>query len=358
MPATVRSEPYAIVPLHRDAKGGFDHEGRMVVWLRAPSELLADRPDMKRAPSRYDVDVLLRLLALAVMGKSAVIHDRAFRAGGKAIVQTGKKRQEKKLFYKHHDRQSDESAEAFGLVVKEDNYMKAVNAVLGKPNRYAEKGAGKAAYKKISQNLRRIIFGNPYLVFASKRQLLSTLSRATNKPGNYRSLEDSLLYLSAVELRFARWYVGSVDGETQYERRTVRFLDRVHYAADGSITISLISDLLATTGRYFAKVSLPLPLTSEAALNLDLWLHAFKPFDLEHKVPRQFRRFCIRLGFPVTSPSKASTALNRALEQVNRNRKRRGEDTAIALRTVPDSDTVAFRHIRRTRQDDHDSYVR
>jgi len=193
VPATVRSEPYAIVPLHRDAKGGFDHEGRMVVWLRAPSELLADRPDMKRAPSRYDVDVLLRLLALAVMGKSAVIHDRAFRAGGKAIVQTGKKRQEKKLFYKHHDRQSDESAEAFGLVVKEDNYMKAVNAVLGKPNRYAEKGAGKAAYKKISQNLRRIIFGNPYLVFASKRQLLSTLSRATNKPGNYRYLDDSLL---------------------------------------------------------------------------------------------------------------------------------------------------------------------
>ncbi|MGO7604753.1 hypothetical protein ACC718_14935 [Rhizobium ruizarguesonis] len=350
------SSPYAIIVLHRDAKCGTDGKPRATVWLRIPTRLLVTRPDMARAPTRFDIDVLLRLLAISVMGKGKIIHEQAFARGKKAIIETKKKRQQKTLFHRHHNR--NKSDETFMLALKGgDSYMAAIDAALGKPNRHVERAAGKAAYKEADQRLRRVIPGNPVLKFRSMRQLLASLGRAVNKPGNYRSVEDSLIYLSSVEVRFAKWYVGGGHDEAQREKRTIRFLDSIDYAADRTVVIFVSPEFLSTTCSYFAKVPLPLPLSSESAQNLELWLHAFHPFYLERKVCPQFQRFCDKLGIPATSPAEASASLSRSLDQVNKHRTQREEAERLRIQSDPKRGTISFKRIHRIKRKADDFYA-
>ncbi|RWE53353.1 hypothetical protein [Mesorhizobium sp.] len=271
---------------------------------------------------------------------------------------TDKKRKRKRLFYNQNGRHPREPEETFKLALKGDvrNYVTALDAGSGKPNPYAEKAAGKAAYKSASKNLRTTIAGDTAITFSSRRQLLAALERATNKPGNYRSVEDSLLYLSSVELAFSKWYVG--DKNNRHEQRTIRLLDNVAYAADGTVTISVNPGFLSTTTSYFAKVPLPLPLTSETAQNLELWLHAFEQFHLSYKVRRKFADFCQLLGMALTSSAKLSRALERTLDQVNRHRTRHGRLEAVKVESIPDTESIAFKLVSRAkRQDDGDPYV-
>ncbi|RJT39762.1 hypothetical protein D3227_13225 [Mesorhizobium waimense] len=351
--------PYLIIVLHRQNKVGQGNRGMAKVWLRVPMSLITTRPDMARAPTRFDVDVLLRLTANSVMGKQRLIHEQAFAAGRKAILATGKKRQRNKLFYKHNDRYSQQPEETFKLALNQGgrSYVSALDAGSGKPNPYAEKAAGKAAYKAASKNLRQTIAGDQTLRFESMRQLLAALERATNKPGNYRSVERSLLYLSSVELVFAKWYVSG--NNNRYEQRTIRFLDNVAHPVNGTVTISVNPEFLSTTGSYFAQIPLPLPLTSsETAQNFELWLHAFGQFHLDYKVRRKFADFCQLLGMQLTSSAELSRALDRALDQVNRHRAQNGRRETVKIENVPDTDTIAFKLVSRAmRQDDDDRYA-
>lgn len=173
-----------------------DRYGYPRVILRMPTSVAQEH---RRAPTRYDWDLLLRLSAMAAQKRPNAIHKAAFAESQKTILATTRRRHSKELFYSSADEERPDFFINAALKMS-GNYMDSISAAAGEPNPFEERIRGKDAYRRAAKRLRTEgAYHQGILEFSSLRNLIDKLGRATNKPKNFEAVRASLEYWQRVE---------------------------------------------------------------------------------------------------------------------------------------------------------------
>lgn len=183
-----------------------------------------------------DVDLLLRLLAMAVKKQARQIHNQA-KANGRHYIQRQRAN--------------------------------------GDPSKV--KAAGKVGYARKIRQLRadRAALGDVVLRFESTRDLLVALGRSI-KPTNYKSVLASIRF----------WCETAVDFEPGDHRHGPWLAIERH---DKAITITVAAHLLGMLSQNFIKLPLPLP-ASAPVFNLSCWLKAWEKQTMVRLSAKKIRR--------------------------------------------------------------------
>lgn len=263
-----------------------DRGGKRVI-LSLPAKAAKIHPRIDRAPNRFDIDVLLRLTGLTQLMQREERHQQAMRAGRQAMRdltrhQTGRRR-----------------VQELGISVKE---------------------LGAVRYHETLEQVD--VVGRVTLRFASIRCLLRCLGRAPDQTSNRKSLKTSLQLWHHLRIQFSHW----AEGDKHAGKRFVPLIEvlQLPETGHGEVLVRLTADYMATVAqstRNFVKVCFPLVLTSEAALNLYLWLLAFRRHPrMQKSCPtNDLIDLCLKLGIAGSNLPELRRGLKRALATVNKN---------------------------------------
>ena len=256
-------------------------------------------PDIKRTPNRYDVDALHQLAALTAMAQTEERHRQAMCAG---------------------------------------------RAVIDEP------GGGKAYINFTASETYRVaswtldVTGDIALKFKSIAALLTCLGRAPNNGANYKSLRNTLRLWEHLWVRYRRWREGGTFIDMQFEP----FIKKLTMpeTGRGPVIIRLSRQFMKTIDRgnkHYVKVPLPLALSSEAALNMSLFLPLFPRLpDLPRTCPaNKLKPLCDKLGIS-GEPRNLRRRLKATLDAVNRHQKKIGPGGRRYRIKRIDAETVRF----------------
>ncbi len=261
--------------LHRQSENR-----KALVTVSLSASTLAKQPDLERLPSRFDLGLLLRLTALTALAQSEERHRRALEAGRKRIKATDPKARE---------------------------YTRLI---------------APGAYDQTSWQAE--VAGEVKLEFKSLRFLLQCLGRSPDASTNRAAVRESLRLWSVLNVRYCQWYEKG-DKEDKRFGPFIEYL-KMPDAGRGPVIIRLSQDYMATISRrkgYFLKVPLPLPLASEAALNLSLFLPLFDrtPPPKGKSPVYEFAAVCDRLGIAGDESWRRYERLGKAMDAVNKHLK-------------------------------------
>lgn len=268
-----------ICGLHPDPETG---KARVVLTL--PRRTGHGRPVLARLPTSFDLDVLLRLSAMTAIHQVQERHRRASKAGKKAL-------------------------------------QKAVISRDARRDGASEKDVGSEAYQQAAWA--EEVEGEVTLTFGSMRSLLVELGYNPNTQSNFTKLRKTLWLWENLGVRYRQW-----EGHGKKTNKGFHsFVSAVEYPerGRGPVTIRLSKEYMRTIARdakYYVRLPLPLPLSSEASLNLALFLPAFAR---ERRAPTtcpiyDLRYICDTIGIPGSQdrePWYLQSRLSEYLETVN-----------------------------------------
>ena len=193
--------------------------------------------------------------------------------------------------------------------------MCAGRAVIDEPGR--AKASASDTYRGASVTLD--VTGDIALKFKSMAALLTCLGRAPNNRANYKSLRNTLRLWEHLWVRYRRWREGGTFIDKQFEP----FIEKLTMpeTGRGPVIIRLSREFMKTIdrgNRHYVKVPLPLALSSEAALNMSLFLPLFPRLPhLNWTCPmNKLKPLCDKLGI-AGDPRKLRQRLNATLNAVN-----------------------------------------
>lgn len=319
---------FHVCELHPDPKTG---DPRLILSL--PADF-----DHPRAPSRFDLDVLLRLDALHRQALAEAIHKRAMQAGRSAIDRHAVGREK----WERHGKKSALIKRRIGFKKYWDRVEAERRAGIrtGKedapdyvPKNHPkhERDAGGRAYTLMQAKLKGGSLGEESyasmaldfaektpLRFRSLYALVKALGRDTNSKRNYVAVLDCLVLWSELGADFTSWKRRKQASREHH----LRFL-QADFDERGAIIIGFDKTWIEARGQYCARVALPLVLSSDAALNFSLWLGAFSGDTLD-KTSRNFRSFCNTIGLTQEEPARLNFAFNGLLGQLSNHSERHG----------------------------------
>lgn len=274
-------------------------QGSVSLYLPYPQY----RHNTARAPSRFDMDMVFRLLRLAFMERARRAHKKALKEGRQAIRRVHQKRQARRRFFKNmRDGISGDPEDAPEL----DR---------------TEREAGQSTYEWIYKSACRDpkILENMVLTFPSLYALTKALGRVPKKAANHRAVRKSGEYLADLRVGyFATW------SERKYPHKRAKlrhkefgFLEKFEVRANGSVLVKLDPEFVRSALRYTAKIRLPFVTTSEAAQALDGLVRVWRPSKLSEGIKRNFQTLANRLGVVANSRVSLTGALDRVVNQVN-----------------------------------------
>ena len=236
---------------------------------------------LPRLPSRFDMDLLLRLAALTAKVQVKERHHRALKAGRAAMQRKGRR----------------------GEFTPD---------------------IGRAAYDDAS--FTATVEGDVGLCFESMRALILCLGRNPNTPSNIVSVRQSLQLWAALQARYREWCDRKKNDSVN--KAFAPFISKLvlPQKGRGPVEVWLSGQFMGTIAQgscYYVKMPLPLPTTSAATLNLALFLPLFsrRP-GMPRTCPKNdLARLCEKLGFPGAEGAKLWSLHHRLaghLETVNK----------------------------------------
>jgi len=294
--------------LHPDKHG----KPRVILWL--PSTV------SPRCPSPGDMDVLLRLGAVALREYARLRHLAAWEAGGAAIKAIGPDRnfysvplsQEARAERYLRRRCVDEAAADEMLM----------NSVSNK-GQYLEGLVGACSYGTELYRLRREGAGQEIpLEFPSVRAMVLALGLPTNDKG-LRRVRQALDLWSNLAIARRGWYVArnqKSERQGNADKRVDKifdpFVDKLTMPRPGErgpVCLTLTANYMATLLGYVVNLELPLPCTSAAAFNLLCVLEAWNKTQPKRDVVTP-----ALIGLGHLKPSEAAKRIVAARGDVNR----------------------------------------
>ena len=243
-----------------------------IVILKLPSSALPQCPGLERAPNRYDMDVLLRLSAMALVAQHGIRHQLAKQAGKKALEGP-----EDQFFFKSE--------------------------------------IGSMAYADAFEKIDGV--GDITLKFNSLRALVRALGRAPDAQSNRASVTSSLQLWRRLRVRHRRWHEPS----RKVDKRFRPFIEKLQMprSGRGPVLVKLSAEYMTTLTTYALKVPFPLPLASEPALNLGLFLPLFlrRPKKPKTCPSYELQHVCEKLGIVGNQPWILYGRLGSALKLYN-----------------------------------------
>ncbi len=276
---------------------------KVTLWLPSWTD-----EGLYRCPTARDMNVFTYLLGAGTLAMEPARHEHGFAEGKRYMESVQDSREQRSRDIKEGEVES----------LWADRWLYAED---GKAWEKPEVRAGRHGYKLGRAKAKEL--PPPEFVEVSIRSwaaLSRTLGYSPNDPKVHRALEVSLRYWQNLSLGFFKWYVSKKFQHGQpHIRRILPPLIRslnLPKSGRGKITISLRGEWIDSSQGNFAKIPVPIPKRSAAAVNLAFFLSAYSPSGATAPV-RDLKTFCEKMSIPTDTESGANAGLDRALDVVN-----------------------------------------